>query len=229
MPLLFRSWPLLAGLALAALAVPATGQAPAAAAPSAPAQVASPSRAVPANSVHCVFDNLSIEDREITLMLIGLDFLDQGKYTRVAPANRIVDRLVAEALPACAGAYRWPAAASDAAIAYAHSSLVQEVVRQALDSDQRKVDPIESYYVTNRSAFTGRVELDEMQEEGFATHLQQAGWKEGDRELRRLARVYLEVLIARDRTEQAFATAGTARPPVKLPARRARTAKRDRP
>lgn len=185
--------------------------------------------AMPANSVRCVYDNLSTEDREITMMLIALDSINRGKYSRIAPQNRIVDRLVQEALPRCAQAYRWSAAASAAAVDYAHAALVQEVVRQALDLENRKVDPIESYYAGNRALLAGKAELDELMEEGFTDHLRKAGWKEVDRAPRRLARVYLELLIARDRSEQVFAKAAAPQRPAKRPVRRARTASRGRP
>jgi hypothetical protein len=210
---------------LAAQAASAQDAAPPVAvpAPSAP-PIAAPTPAAPlANTVRCVFDNLSIEDREITLMLIGLDFLAKGQYARVAPANPIVDRIVTEALPACAQAHRWSAAASNAALAYAHAMLVQEVVRQALEFEARKADPIDAYYVQNRQALAGKGQLDDFMEEGFATHLKAAGWKEADREARRLARIYLEVLIVRDQTEAVFSRALAPRAPAKRPARRART------
>ncbi|MGB7656690.1 MAG: hypothetical protein WBL74_14545 [Novosphingobium sp.] len=185
--------------------------------------------AMPANSVRCVYENLSVEDREITMMLIALDFINRGKYSRVAPPNRIVDRLVQEAVPRCAEAYRWSAAASAAAVDYAHAALIQEVVRQALDLENRKVDPIESYYGSNRAALAGKAELDDLMEEGFTDHLRKAGWKEIDRAPRRLARVYLELLIVRDRSEQVFAKAGAPPRPAKRPVRRARTTSRGRP
>lgn len=185
--------------------------------------------AMPSNSVRCVYENLSVEDREITMMLIAIDFINRDQYARVAPQNRIVDRLVLEAVPRCAEAYRWSAAASAAAVDYAHAALVQEVVHQALDFDNRKIDPIESYYASNRAALTGRAGLDDLMEEGFATHLRKAGWKEIDRQPRRLARVYLELLIARDQAEQVFAKAAAPQRAVKRPMRRARTASRGRP
>ena len=193
------------------------------AAPTVPAIAASSPAPIPANTVRCVFESLTIEDREITLMLIGLDFLAKNEYARIAPANPIVDRFVLEALPACAQAYRWSSAASGAAVSYAHAALVQEVVRQALDFEERKVEPIEAYYAQNRKALAGKSQLDDFLEEGFATHLKTAGWKEADRAARRLARVYLEVLIVRDQNVAAFSRAQAPRPPAKRPARRART------
>lgn len=225
----------------AAVAVPAPVPPPTpdttVAKPSAPTVISPPPPAVyvvvtpamPANSVRCVYENLSTEDREITMMLIALDSINRGKYSRIAPPNRIVDRLVQESLPRCAEAYRWSAAASAAAVDYAHAALVQEVVRQALDLENRKVDPIESYYAGNRALLAGKAELDELMEEGFTDHLRKAGWKEVDRAPRRLARVYLELLIARDRSEQVFAKAAAPQRPAKRPVRRARTASRGRP
>ena len=207
----------------------ATPPAPAVAAPLPPAIYVVVTPAMPANSVRCVYENLSAEDREITMMLIAMDFINRGKYSRIAPQNRIVDRLVQEAVPRCAEAYRWSAAASAAAVDYAHAALIQEVVRQALDLENRKVDPIESYYAGNRAALAGKAELDELMEEGFTDHLRKAGWKEIDRAPRRLARVYLELLIVRDRSQQVFAKAGAPLRPAKRPVRRARTTSRGRP
>ena len=203
--------------------------APAVAPPLPPPIYVSVTPAMPTNSVRCVYENLSTEDREITMMLIALDFINRGKYSRIAPQNRIVDRLVQEAVPRCAEAYRWSAAASAAAVDYAHAALIQEVVRQALDLENRKVDPIESYYAGNRAALAGKSELDELMEEGFTDHLRKAGWKEIDRAPRRLARVYLELLIVRDRSEQVFAKAAAPPRPAKRPVRRARTTSRGRP
>lgn len=207
---------------------PAPAPVAATAAPPPPVYVVT-TPAMPANSVRCVYENLSTEDREITLMLIAMDFINRGKYARVAPQNRIVDRLVQEAVPRCAQAYRWTAAASAAAADYAHTALIQEVVRQALDLEHRTVDPIESYFGSNRAALAGKAELDDLMEEGFTDHLRKAGWKEVDRGPRRLARVYLELLMARDRSEQVFVRAGAPVRPAKRPLRRARTASRGRP
>ncbi|MEQ1499538.1 MAG: hypothetical protein ABL914_12860 [Novosphingobium sp.] len=184
--------------------------------------------AAPANNVHCVFDNLTIEDREITLMLIGLDFLNEGRYARIAPPNKIVDRLVLEALPRCADPYRWSPAASQAAVAYAHAMLVQDVLRQAIEYEDLTIDPVEQYYRENRTRLAGKSQLDELMEEGFATHLRKGGWKESERGGRLLARVYIEVLLARETTEQAFTKAVAPRAAVKRPKRRAKTASRGR-
>lgn len=185
---------------------------------------------MPANTVSCVFDNLSVEDREITLMLIGLDFINLGRYSRTAPDNPIVDRLVLEAVPRCAQAYRWSPAASALAVEYAHFLLVREVVRQSLDFEDRKVEPIESFYAKNRGALVGKVELDDYLEEGFATHLIKAGWAETDREARRLARVYLETMIAGDRLTRDFTKAtAPARAPARTRVRSARTTSRGTP
>ena len=207
----------------------AKSPAPALAAPLPPPIYVAVTPALPANSVRCVYENLSTEDREITMMLIAMDFINRGKYSRVAPQNRIVDRLVQEAVPRCAEAYRWSAAASAAAVDYAHAALNQEVVRQALDLENRKVDPIESYYAGNRAALAGKAELDDLMEEGFTDHLRKAGWKEVDRGPRRLARVYLELLIVRDRSQQVFAKAAVPGRPAKRPVRRAGTTSRGRP
>lgn len=203
--------------------VPASVKVSPPAARPAPVTAADVPLAMPANTVRCVYDNLTLEDREITMMLIGIDFLNEGRYAPIAPENRIVNRMVREALPRCAQAYRWSTAASDAAVAYAHSMLVQDVLRQAIEYEDLKVDPIDAYYRENRSRLAGKTRLDDMMEEGFATYLHKAGWKEDERGGRRLARVYLETMLSRDATERAFVKASAPGRPVTRPKRRART------
>lgn len=183
--------------------------------------------ATPGNNVRCVFDNLSIEDREIVLMLIGLDYQSRGRYSRVPPKNAIVDRLIDEAVPKCVQAFKWNPAATAASVEYARSTLVLEVLRQAIVSEDHEVEPVEAFFVDQRRSLAGKTELDDLMEERFASHLKGNGWRESERGARRMARVYLENLITRESSELAFASAMphvTAKPKVKPKAKRARRA-----
>lgn len=183
---------------------------------------------IPGNNVRCVFDNLSIEDREITLMQIGLDFQDRGRYTRIAPQNGIVDRIIADALARCAPAYHWTPAASAASVDYAHATLVIEILRQAIASEEHDVEPIDGFFLENRGQLSGKPDLDDLIEERFASHLKAYGWRESERSARRVARIYLEGLVAREASETAFDKA-TVRPAPKGSRRRAGKAARGKP
>lgn len=223
--------------ALLASAVPGHAQTPVAQTPAATANaipaaklVVQPLPAVPpANTVRCGFENLTIEDREITLLLIGLDFQAFGRFGKSAPDNKLVNRLVAEALDKCVRPYRWSADAAAAASKYSHGALVIEVLRQAIEYGEHAVDPIDSYFAKNQAELTKDAELSDAAGESFDSYLKQNGWRPSERSAIRLARAYLDALVARAANERSFAkSVARPAPKPKSPKRLARPAKRGR-
>ena len=133
-PNTFAAW--LTGPVAILIAPPAAWAQPAIA-PTLPAQVSSPASLLPSNSVHCIYDLMSTEDREMALLLFEREVASGTKFHGGSRNLKVIDRLVDEARVKCARPYSWSSGRSDAAISYAMNELMSEGVAQALDNDHR--------------------------------------------------------------------------------------------
>ena len=78
------------------LAAPAAAHAD----PALPAQVATAASLEPSNSVHCVYDLMSTEDREMALLLFEREVASGAKSHGTSRNLKVIDRLVDEGLAA---------------------------------------------------------------------------------------------------------------------------------
>ena len=214
-----------------ALAAPAAAPAE----PALPAQVSTAASLVPSNSVHCVYDLMSTEDREMALLLFEREVAAASKFHAGSRNLQVIDRLVAEARIKCARPFAWSSGRSDAAIAYAMNELMSEGVAQALESKGHTTGKIEDYYAQHRSELAGLTRIEGDRADGFRAYLVDQGWTKGETATLGVAEFYLESLLARDHQALSFAAAAAhpiaagAKAKPGRPPSRARTAKRGKP
>ena len=225
---LLKSYPLVLACAVAASTA-------AVADPPLPAQVSSAASLEPSNSVHCVYDLMPTEDREMALLLFEREVASAAKFRAGSRNLQVIDRLVDEARIKCAQPYAWSSGRSDAAIAYTMNELMSEGVSQALAAKGHTTGKIEEYYGQRRADLAGLTRIEGARADTFRTYLFDQGWAKGDTATLGIAEFYLESLLARDRQALTFAAAAahplavTAKSRPGRPPSRARTAKRGKP
>ena len=162
---------------------------------------------VPANSVRCVEQALSIEDREIALVLMFVRYGDTGEdRANWMRGMMVAERLLSEARNRCRTAHRWTLARAGIARDYAFHSLSVEAMGQLVEAEgTRRAAPIEAYFGSNRASLTRKAERSAEQDRAFIDYLAEQGWdRENDSELR-LARSYLDTLVKLEMDRRKFA------------------------
>jgi len=214
-----------------ALAAPAALRAD----PVLPAQVSTAASLEPSNTVHCAYDQLSTEDREMALLLFEREVASGAKFHGGSRNLKVIDRLVDEAQVKCARPYAWSGGRSQAAIAYAMNELMSEGVSQTLEAKGHGTAQIEEYYAKHRADLVGVTEVDGTRAEAFKTYLIDQGWTKTESATLGIAEFYLEALLTRDRQAQSFAAAAvhplgvSDRAKPGRPPSRAKTARRGKP
>jgi hypothetical protein len=213
-------------LALVAAPAAALGQ-------SLPPQVSTAASLDISNTVHCAYDQMSTEDREMALLLFEREVGSARKSHAGSPNLTVIDRLVDEAKSRCATPYAWSRSRADAAIAYAMNELMSESVAQALAAKGHAATQVDAYFAQHRSEFAGVSEIKGAKSDAFRSYLIAQGWAKDESTIMAIAEYYLESLLARDSETQRFAVA--VQEPASFYAkakvlkdspRRARTAKR---
>lgn len=219
-------------LALAcALAVPAAALADT----PLPAQVSTAASLVPSNSVHCVYDLMSTEDREMALLLLEREVASETRLHAGSRNLQVIDRLVDEARVKCAQPFAWSSGRSDAAVAYTMNELMSEGVAQALEAKGHGTGEIEEYYGQHRAELAGLARIEGAKAAAFRTNLFDQGWTKDETATLATAEFYLEALLARDRQALIFAAAAAhpptvaAKPKPGRPPSRATTTRRGKP
>ena len=183
--------------------------------PVVPAAIAAPFTApaamVPGNSVGCVYDLMSLEDREMALLLFAREAASGVKFHGSSRNLKVIDRLVDEARVKCAAPYGWSPARSDAASAYALNELMRAGVTQTLDAKRHSTAPIDAYYTGHRAELAGTETIKGEQADEFRAYLFEQGWAKSEPAILGIAEFYLETLLTRARAAKAFAAAA-ARP-----------------
>ena len=205
--------------------------APVAAQPSAlPAGVTPAASLLVSDTVHCAYDQMSTEDREMALLLLEREVGSSSKTHENSPNLKVIDRLVDAARDKCAAPYAWTSRRSAAAVAYAMNELMSEGVAQALVAKGHSVAPIEEFFTVRRSDLAGISEITGANSEAFRAYLITRGWEKSESSSLGIAEFYLESLLHRDSEARRFtaATKAALPPMLKTPSSRARTAKRGR-
>jgi hypothetical protein len=167
---------------------------------------AQPATSVPANSVRCVEEALSSEDREIAMVLMfvryGKTAEDRANWLR---GMVVAQQLLSEASGRCRTAHRWTRSQAAIARDYAFHSLVAEAMGQLVEADGvRRAAPIEAYFNTHRPSLARSAELSAEQDEAFVDYLVAQGWdREEESELSE-ARKYLTALAKRENDRRSF-------------------------
>ena len=204
--------------------------------PAARAPVPSPSRALPtlgtSNDVACVYDQMSIEDREMALLLFEREVASGVKIHTGSRNLKVIERLVDEARVKCSSPYRWSNAQTEVATAYAMNELMSLGVTQALEAKGHMPGTIDAYYTKHRAELTGFEKIDGAKAGDFEAYLFNQGWNNGEAKTLVLAQFYLEALLARNHQTQTFSAASAGPAPgikaSRLPSR-ARTTRRGKP
>jgi hypothetical protein len=162
---------------------------------------------VPANSVRCVEQALSSEDREIALVLMFVRYGDTGEdRANWLRGMTVANRLLTEARDRCRTAHRWTLTRAGIARDYAFHALSSEAMGQLVEAeDTRRAAPIEAYFNSNRAKLTRKAGLSAEQDQAFVDYLAEQGWdREKESELRRACN-YLDSLIKLEDDRRKFA------------------------
>jgi hypothetical protein len=215
----------LTGLSFAA-ANPAAAQAGASAAPPALA----PAAPLPGNKVQCVYDYMSIEDREMALLLLAREIADGGRFRKTSPNVQAVDRLIEEAHQKCLARFNWSVARSDSATGYALAAILAEALGQALETFGYPIAPVEAYLAENRTRLIGKNTLGATERDQLSLYLKEKGWEKAAQDELALAQLYLETRLLQDQAERRFGYfSGPARKPIRQPTGRAGKARPGKP
>ena len=214
-------WP---GAGLAAPAIPAAVTAPGAAS----------SAAAPSNSVACVYDQLSLEDREIALLLFEREVASAAKLRAGSRNLKVIGRLINEARDKCAAPYAWSRGRSDAAIGYAMNELMSSGLAQALEANGHPAALIDAYYIKHRAELAGTETIAGPSLDAFKTYLIEQGWPKSEAPLLGIGEYYLQALLTRERQARIFGAAAArpvaaAKVKVSRPPLRAKPARRGKP
>ena len=198
------------------------------------AQQAKPTAILPAdlpgNNARCVYDYMSVEDREMALLLFASEAIGGGKFSKSSKNLQIVDRLIEEAHEKCLDRFAWSVGRSDAAKGYALTAILGEGLRQALEVDGQPVDKVDAYFAANRTTLSRKEEIVGADKDRLTAWLVEQGWKGEKADSLNMAALYLETQMLLDRAQRFFAySGGTSRQPVRSRPPPARKAKRGRP
>ena len=212
-------------LASFALAAPTVAQTSAL-----PPRVTPASSLAVSNTVHCAFDLMSTEDREMALLLLEREVGSSSTTHENSPNLKVIVRLVDAARAKCAAPYAWTGGRSDAAVAFAMNELMSEAVAQALEAKGHSIAPIEEFFTLRRGDLAGLSEITGANSEAFRAYLITRGWEKSESSSLGIAEFYLESLLHRDSEARRFTAATKAALPsmLKTPPSRARTARRGR-
>ena len=200
----------------------------AAAEPARPAAVVVAATPAPSNSVACVYDHMSPEDREMALLLFEREVAVTVKFRFGSRNLSVIGRLVNAARDRCAAAYAWPRGQSDAAISYAMNELMSSGLAQALEAKGHAAALIDEYYAKHRSEFAGIETVTGPNSAALQGYLTEHGWDKTEPTALGIAGFYLEALLTRERQARKFTAAAATAKPNRRPFR-AKSARRGKP
>ena len=188
----------------------------------------------PRDGVSCVYDQLTLEDREIALLLFEREVAASTRFQAGSRNLKVIDRLIEEARDKCALPLRWSRGRSDAAISYAMNELMNSGVAQALEAKGHTAAPIEAYYARHRAELDGFDTIAGTNSDAFRAYLIEQGWSKSDAPMLGLAEFYLEALLSRERQTRTFTAAPASRAAVisaapRRPSVRAKPTRRGKP
>ena len=197
--------------------------------------VAAPSAAQLSNTVHCTFDMMPMEDREIAMLLLENEILSDGEFDPTSRNVKVIDRLIGDATAKCDTAFKWSNARTKAASDYAMSALFTDGLGQFIELMGQKTQPIVTYFADHRTQLAGSSSVRGVTALRFKAFLVELGWDEDDKARMGIGVSYLETLIAQEGYIQQFAAAPLHAAPARAKAKpaartsRARTARRGTP
>lgn len=168
----------------------------------------------PSDGVGCIYEQLSLEDREIALLLFEREVASSARFRAGSGNLRVIDRLIEEARAKCAAPFGWSRARSDAAVSYAMNELMNSGVAQALEAKGHTTAAIEAYYTAHRAELDGLETVAGANSDAFQAYLIDQGWPRSEAPMLGIAEFYLEALLVRARQARTFAAAPARRSAV---------------
>lgn len=223
---------------------PAAAAEPAATAIPAPAEKAAPLLPRPAaprstgqlsNTVQCVFDMMTDDDRELSMLMLANEVLTASEDDPSSKNFQVIDRLIGEAADKCDTAYHWSSGRAGAAKDHAMAILFSDALGQFIGLVGQATPPIDAYFNEHRMQLSWSSTVRGIAALHFRAYLVEQGWDEDDKDRLNIAASYLETLMLEDASVRAFAAAplhaAQARPPSRSVGRpsRAKKAQRGRP
>lgn len=196
----------------------------------APAVVPAIAKPLPPNSVSCVYDYMSEEDREISLLLIAREIVDGGSFRKTSKNVQGVDRLIEEAHRKCLARYNWSIGRSFSATDYALTAIMGEALDQAVVAVGYPVVPLGDFYRDNLPVFAGKSRLAPADQARLKEHLKAKGWDKATEPQLALAGFYVETMMLKAESQRRFNSfGGVGRQPIRRPPTPASKAKRGKP
>ncbi|MFO1255775.1 MAG: hypothetical protein U1E37_08935 [Sphingomonadaceae bacterium] len=163
-------------------------------------------QAVPANTVRCVDEALSIEDHEIAMVLMFVRFGDSGEERAAwLRGMTLAARMIDEARDRCRTAHHWSSIQASQAREYAFDSLMAEAMRQMIEAEgTHSAEPVTRYFADHAARLEEHLDPASEPGQAFTAYLVAQGWDADDEDELRLARRYLDALIDRQREVRAF-------------------------
>jgi len=194
--------------AYAALILPLMLAAPISAQPSAsPADVTPAASLQVSDTVHCAYDQMSTEDREMALLLLEREVGSARKSHLDSPNLKVIERLVDEANAKCSKPYAWSPEQSEAATVYAINELRREGFAQALEAKGHSATQIDAFYDHHRIHLARDSQIKGKAAAVFFRYLNDLGWKKDDDISLARAELYLNSLLNRDSQACLFSSA----------------------
>jgi len=183
---------------------------------------------LPGNTVDCIYASFSPEDQEIGLLLLASEMISGNGYRTGSKNVRAVNRIIDDAAAGCISRFRWNERLTDAAKGYALTALLNEALRQSIETIGHSAAPIDDYYRQNRAALIRKTDIEGADKERLTTYLAGKGWDAEKASELGIAALYLETLMMKADADRQFAAAVQRKPMVRSPAR-ATKARRGKP
>ncbi len=165
---------------------------------------ATPLLAKPANDAQCIYESLSEEDREISLILM-VDAMVTGETDfENTRTGKEIEYILEDAHNRCLDLYNWSVGESGNAQGYAVIGLLREASAQFLTLIGKDPAPITTYLQKNRASL-GRVRaLSESHYAGLEKELKNIEWAGDKPETLEIAKHYFSLSWTQEKLKSGF-------------------------
>jgi hypothetical protein len=177
-----------------------------------PALAATPPAATPklTNSVTCVYDAMSIEQREIAQVMLLESVTGGGNPFKDLQEDGELKALFGEAVDACIKLYAWSAGRTEASQGHALIVMVLQSAQPLFEADGVKMVDIDGYFETNKASLMASAPS-KTKEAALFKHLAAKGWSFETEQVKASAGFYFFLLQARESARRWFAQSSSYR------------------
>jgi hypothetical protein len=175
--------------------------------------------APPPDNVTCIGQALSLEDREIALVMFAESTENEPIEAEPALENEAVEEppfqsehmaevfeLLEEAHMRCLDLYPWNSGQSETSRLHAFLNIFGEAIARTLKLEEMDIAIIDTFYEINKKKLANRNRLTAPEKAALAAHLQMASWPMDDKGLLEFATDYAETLMMKEMLRRAFDT-----------------------